>query len=92
LNISDPRKSPPPPSFAASNPATVKKEAAEPCNSSSNSNGSSGTSQMSVVAQQNDYFRNCNVPNLINKWRRRHGWLFLKEGKMFCQVNRIYLK
>lgn len=35
---------------------------------------------------QTDYFRNCNVPNLINKWRRRHTWLFLKEGKMFCQV------
>ena len=37
-------------------------------------------------ANQTDYFRNCNVPNLINKWRRRHTWLFLKEGKMFCQV------
>ncbi|CBY21313.1 unnamed protein product [Oikopleura dioica] len=72
-------QTPPPPSSA--NP--VKKEAGE---LSCNSNGSSGTSQMSAVAQQNDYFRNCNVPNLINKWRRRHGWLFLKEGKMFCQA------
>ena len=43
--------------------------------------------QQSTTVNQTDYFRNCNVPNLINKWRRRHTWLFLREGKMFCQVN-----
>lgn len=42
--------------------------------------------QSTTVVNQTDYFRNCNVPNLINKWRRRHTWLFLREGKMFCQV------
>ena len=42
--------------------------------------------QQSTTVNQTDYFRNCNVPNLINKWRRRHTWLFLREGKMFCQV------
>ena len=43
--------------------------------------------QGTTVVNQTDYFRNCNVPNLINKWRRRHTWLFLREGKMFCQVS-----
>ena len=43
--------------------------------------------QQQQPTNQTDYFRNCNVPNLINKWRRRHTWLFLREGKMFCQVN-----
>lgn len=42
--------------------------------------------QQSTTVNQTDYFRNCNVPNLINKWRRRHTWLFLREGKMFCQA------
>ena len=52
---------------------------------------SSGAVTLITNNNQTDYFRNCNVPNLINKWRRRHTWLFLKEGKMFCQVWRLFL-
>lgn len=47
---------------------------------------SASPTEMSAVAQQNDYYRNCNVPNMVNKWRKRHPWLYLNDGKMFCQV------
>jgi hypothetical protein len=58
--------------------------------SSDSRNHDNGTAISIINNNQTDYFRNCNVPNLINKWRRRHTWLFLKEGKMFCQVGGPY--
>ena len=74
--------------ISSSSPNTVPP--ANPINSISINNNNQGNMSNAVSLlgnnNQTDYFRNCNVPNLINKWRRRHTWLFLKEGKMFCQV------
>ena len=72
------------------NNSTINTSAGIPSNNVGGFTGGGNPVALITNNNQTDYFRNCNVPNLINKWRRRHTWIFLKEGKMFCQVWTFY--